>query len=409
MLFLKFLQANKTRIMVVRNCPECLLFLMAFAMSFCFAGWMAVLNNFVIEGAGFTGKEIGILQSLREIPGFLAVTVILWLTFFKEQSFALFNLTLLGGGVFITGFFPYAHGLYLTTMVMSTGFHYFETVNSSLTLQWIPKNKTPETIGRQLSIKSMGAILAFLTIWGMAFFFDYIVIYIVLGGVTMALSFFCWKFWPHFPEKTKQHKYIILRARYSLYYTLDFMSGARRQIFVVFAAFMMVEKFHFSASAIAMIFLLNNLVNIKLAPLFGRLVSRWGERNSLCLEYVGLFFVFVGYAFVESPIVAVGLYIIDHMFFALGIALKSYFQKIAAPEDIAASAAVSFSINHIAAVFLPFSLGILWLTSPSYVFFIGAGIALISLLISLCIPRNPAPGNEFTLPIKMPSLRIVKG
>ena len=82
------------------------------------------------------------------------------------------------------------------------------------------------------------------------------------------------------------------------------------------------------------------------------------------------------------------------MFFALALALKPYFQKIADPEDIAPTAAVSFTINHIAAVFLPAALGYLWLASPAAVFVVAAGMASVSFALALLIPRNPEPGNE---------------
>ena len=106
---------------------------------------------------------------------------------------------------------------------------------------------------------------------------------------------------------------------------------------------------------------------------------------------------FVGYAWVEVAWVGAALYILDHLFFALAISLKTYFQKIAAPEDIASTAGVSFTINHIAAVCLPVVFGLIWLTSPSLVFYIGALMALISFSLSLLIPRYPEQGRETSL------------
>ena len=122
-----------------------------------------------------------------------------------------------------------------------------------------------------------------------------------------------------------------------------------------------------------------------------------GERAALVFEYIGLVIVFVAYAFVENAHIAAGLYIVDHFFFALAIAIKTYFQKIADPADITSSAGVSFTINHIAAVVLPAALGVLWLTSPAAVFLVGAGLAGLSLLLSLNIPTHPAQGNEVTV------------
>ena len=145
--------------------PENLLLAMAFIMPLVFSVWMAMLNNFVIEQANFTGIEIGMLQSLREVPGFLAFTVIYVLLFIKEQKLALVSLGLTSVGVAVTGYFPSVIGLYLTTIIMSIGFHYFETVNQSLTLQWISKEKTAHFLGRVLSVKSIASLLAFSSIW----------------------------------------------------------------------------------------------------------------------------------------------------------------------------------------------------------------------------------------------------
>ena len=77
--------------------------------------------------------------------------------------------------------------------------------------------------------------------------------------------------------------------------------------------------------------------------------------------------------------------------------MKTYFQKIADPADIAPTAAVAFTINHIAAVTLPVPLGLLWLVSPATVFFLAAGMAATSLVLSLLIPRHPVPGYETIL------------
>ena len=118
----------------------------------------------------------------------------------------------------------------------------------------------------------------------------------------------------------------------------------------------------------------------------------------MTLEYVGLIIIFVSYAFVESSSIAAALYVLDHMFFALAIAIKTYFQKIADGADIASTAGVSFTINHIAAVILPVVLGVLWLTSPAAVFLCGAGFAACSLLLSLLVPDDPREGNEFRSP-----------
>jgi len=376
--------------------PETLLYLFAAAVPLSFASWQALINNFAIEQASFTGVEIGILQSLREVPGFLAFGVVFLLVMMREQTIAFVSLLALGIGTAITGMLPSVLGLYCTTVLMSVGFHYAETISQSLSLQLVNYQRLPLVLGRQLAVGSFTGLAVFAIIYLLVEWLalDYLWIYLLFGCFTVVLACMMYLACPHFKGEAEQHKTMVLRKRYWLYYLLTFLSGARRQIFVVFAGFLMVEKFGFTASQMTLLFLVNGVLTIYLAPRIGRLVSYWGEKRTLTLEYGGLVVIFTAYAFAESAWFTASLYILDHVFFAMAIALKSYLKKIADPADMAATAGVSFSINHIAAVVLPFFLGLLWVVSPPLVFIIGAVIALASLLLSQLVPGTPERGME---------------
>ena len=379
----------------LRNRPDLLLLLMAGAVPLSFATWQTLLNNFALERAAFSGVEIGILQSLREIPGFLAFAVVFLLFVFREQTIALLSLVLLATGTLITGMFPTVIGLYLTTVIMSIGFHYYETIQTSLSLQWLDKDRAPEVLGRIIAVGAFTSIVTFAVIW-LAFDLiglDFTPVYAIGGGATLLIVLFCVVAFPYFPVKIQQHRHMVLRKRYWLYYALTFLSGARRQIFIVFAGFLMVEKFGYSVAAISVLFFVNATLNMLFATRIGKLIGVVGERAALVFEYTGLVVVFVAYAFVNNAGVAAGLYVIDHFFFALAIAMKTYFQKIADPADIASSAGVAFTINHISAGVLPAVLGGLWLSSPAAVFLVGAGLAGLSLLLSFNVPLAPTPEN----------------
>ena len=373
--------------------PEIFLILLAIAMPLAFSTWQALLNNFAIEEAGFDGIRIGILQSLREIPGFLSFAVVFMLILIREQPLALLSLLLLGIGTAITGLFPSVIGLYLTTVMMSTGFHYFEALHQSLVLQWTPKAETPVLLGRLVSAGSFAALISFGLIYlgldfgglGMKW------VYLAGGGLSAAIGVFCWMAFPRFQARIEQNKSIVLRRRYWLWYALVFMSGARRQIFVVFAGFLMVEKFGFSAAQVTLMFLVNMAATIYLAPKIGFLIKRFGERRALITEYAGLVAVFTGYAFVDVAWGGVCLYILDHLFFAMAIAIKSYFQKIADPADIASSSGVSLTISHVVAIVIPAAFGFLWIVSSVYVFLAGAAMAGVSLVLALLVPHDPTP------------------
>ncbi len=380
--------------------PITLLFLMAMAMPVAFATWSALLNNFVIEAAGFDGSDIGWLHTVREVPGFLAIGVIAILIFVREQTLALVALGLLGVATALTAQFPSMGGILTITMLSSIGFHYFETVNQSLQLQWLPKDRAPQMLGWIVSAGAGATLIAYLAIvltWeSLGLSYDFV--YMVSGGFTALVALYCWIAFPSFRAPHPQTKSFVLRRRYWLYYALQFMAGARRQIFVVFAGFMMVEKFGYDVHEVTALFLVTLLTNIFGAPLIGRAVARWGEKKALMIEYAGLMAVFFAYGglywFGWGVMVAAILYVIDNVFFALALALKTYFQKIADPGDIAPTAAVAFTINHIAAVVLPASLGYLWLVAPDAVFILAAAMAGVSLALALMIPRHPAPGHE---------------
>ncbi len=375
--------------------PVGFLVLASIAIPLGFAAWQALINNFAIEQAAFTGREIGILQSLREVPGFLAFTAIFIILAVREQTFAVVSVALFGVGVALTGYFPSEYGLYCTAVLMSIGYHYFETIRQSLSLQWLSKEQAPRILGRLIAVGAATSLAVYVAMYVAleVFHVDYQWIYLVAGSGAVLIAVVLGRF-PHFPAKTPQRKEIVLRSRYWLYYGLTFLSGARRQIFVVFAGFLMVEKFGYSAANIAALFLINHFFNLLFAEKIGAWIGRIGERHALTFEYCGLFLVFTAYAFVKDAYLAAGLYVLDHMFFAMAIAIKTYFQKIADPADIASTAGVSFTINHIAAVVIPFVLGYVWLQSHEAVFLIGAALALCSLAISQNVPTAPRPGNE---------------
>ena len=376
--------------------PVLALMLMAVANQFGFATWNALHTNFAIEIVGFGGREMGVLHTLREIPGFLSFAAVFFLLIMREQSLAILSLLTVGMGVALTGFFPTALGFYATTMIMSLGFHYYETVNQSLALQWFEKSKASTDIGKTVSAASFATIAAY----GVIFFtwkwleLDYKFVFLAGGALTVIVAVFAYFWFPYFREEVPQHRKLVLRPRYWLYYALTFMGGGRRQIFIIFAVLLMVQKFDYDVSEITLLMLVNALINTLIAPKLGALIGKWGDRWTMIVENIGLIVIFLLYAVVTDPWVAAGLYVLDNAFFFLAISHRTYFQKIADPADIAPTAGVAFSINHIAAVTIPIPLGLIWDVNPAMVFLIGTAMAGVALVLSLLVPRDPEPGRE---------------
>ncbi|MCD8553327.1 MFS transporter [Seleniivibrio sp.] len=364
------------------------LLLLNLAVYISFQSWSTIFNNFAVEKASLDGFYMGLTQSIREIPGFLSLLVVLAIVVLPEHKLAVVSLIVLGIGIAVTGYLPSATGVIISTLIMSFGFHFFETVNQSLTLQYFNKLETPLVLSRLRSVAAGGNIAAGILVIILLKFLEYKYIFLITGLIAVAAGIYCLKLNPIDSSLPVQKKKLQLKAKYWLYYALTFLSGARRQVFTAFSVFLMVEKFHFSTKEVAILFIINNLTNFFFNPVIGKMVNKYGERRLLSIEYSTLIVVFVGYAFSDSKMFVALLYIIDNLVYSFVISIRTFFQKIAEPEDFANGSAMGFTINHIAAVFIPFAGGLLWMVDRKIPFLVAAFLAFVSFVLAQFVPSE---------------------
>jgi predicted MFS family arabinose efflux permease len=361
------------------------LVVMASVCAFSFQGWRAMITNFSVETVGIDGQQMGMIQGIREVPGFLSFCVIYVLLLIKEYRLGALSVALTGLGVCMVGILPSYYGLIFTTLIMSFGFHYYETVNQSLTVQHFSITQVPLVLGRVRSISAIANVAAVVVVFGLTYVMDYDWVFLIIGGGALLVGL---KYMAEDPTPQKaepQKNTILLRKRYWLFYALTFMAGARRQIFVAFALFLMVDKFEFSVQEMSLLFLFNNIVRWIISPWIGWAVNRFGERIMLSVEYLGLIAIFMAYAYTDSKLMVTAIYVVDHILFGFSLAITSYFRKIADPSEVAPSMAMGFTINHIVAVLIPILGGFLWLVDYRLCFVAGSGFALISLVLAQLI------------------------
>jgi hypothetical protein len=343
--------------------------------------WTTLFNNFAVDVAGLQGNHVGMIQSIREIPGFLALLAVYVMLVIREHRLSAISILILGAGLAATGFFPTFAGIAITTLISSFGFHYYETTNMSLTLQYFKKDESPWVFGKLTSLAAATSIGIGLLIWGMTSFLDFTQVYLVVG-VLIAIAG-VWALLTHDPSDINiipQRKQMVLRKKYWLFYFLTFMAGARRQVFIAFSVLLLVQKFQYTVQEVTILFIINNTINYFLSPLVGKSIIRFGERKVLSLEYLSVIFLFTAYATTDSKLLVAFIYILDQIFFTFAIAIRTYFQKVGDPQDIAPSMAMGFTINHLAAVFLPAIGGMLWVIDYRIPFFAGAAMGVVSLL-----------------------------
>ncbi|MCF8069882.1 MAG: MFS transporter [Desulfobacterales bacterium] len=356
--------------------------------------WLTLFNNFAVETIKLEGNHIGIIQSIREIPGFLTFLIVFALLLIREHRLCSLSVLILGIGIAATGLFPSYSGLACTTLAMSLGYHYFFAVSDSLTLQYFDKNTSPLILGKLYSMGAATNIGAGILIFFLAPLLSFTHMFMIFGCLIGAAGF-----WGLFQDPTQkdippQRTKMIIRKKYRLYYFLTFMAGARRQIFMAFAIFLMVKKFDISVREVTTLFVVGNVMDYFMCPIIGKWIIKFGERKMLSLEYFGLIFIFLAYATAQSRWLIMALYLLDQFFYNFCIAIQTYFQKVGNPKDIASSVSISFSINHIAAVVLPAIGGALWMIDYRIPFVCGAVFSLVSLIAVQKIKTVKDPGPE---------------
>lgn len=353
----------------------------AFCMALAWAMYEAVFNNFVAEALKISAIQLGNLNSIREIPGFLTLILSAFLLYFTESRMAALSLFVFGAGFCLIA----ASGTYfqvvISALIMSTGFHFFFPLCSSITIAVSETGSEARNLGKVGSVEALAALCAYVIIFVFVDSIKYRGIFLAAGaaafiGASVLLPL---KEEGHIKER----KHLIIKWKYLNYYLLEFFSGCRRHIFTTFAVFSLVVIHGLSVKDVTTLFMMNNIINLYTRTQIGKLTDRFGEKPMLSLSYASLIFVFLGYAYLKNIYILAALFCFDNILFGVNIALASYLSKIADTGDVAPSLAMGSTINHTAAVFVPTVGGLVW-TFYGYqaTFILGAFILLFSIFFA---------------------------
>lgn len=352
----------------------------AFSMALAWSMYQATFNNFVGEELKISATQLGTLHSIREIPGLLALTLSAFLVYLTESRMAAVSLFIFGIGFCGIAASNSFYQLILPTLIMSTGFHFFYPLRSSMTIDTSESGSEAETLGKVGSVEALAALCAFAFVFLAVDAVQYRGIFLaagivgIIGGIVLT---------PLKTEHSLERKHLIVKRKYSNYYFLEFFSGCRRHVFTTFAIFSLVVIHGLSVKYVTAMLTVNNIVNLYTRTKIGKLIDRFGEKSMLTFTYVLLIFVFIGYAYLKNIVLLAILYCTDHVLFGVNVAFPSYLSKIADEGDLAPSLAVGSTINHGAAIFIPIIGGIVWnLYGYQATFFMGAFLLLFSVFFA---------------------------
>ena len=370
-----------------------LLAITVFCVSFGFGAYFSTFNNFAVETLNLRPDQLGVLEALREVPGFLIFAVAALTMRVAEPILACIALLLLALGLGAYSAVDSVTKLLLFSLVWSVGLHAWMPISPSMALNLSHEHNRARRLGQLAAVGALGTICGMALVFLGGGFIGFKNIFIVAGAICAAGAVSVSMISRDIGHAEKPR--LVLKRRYSLYYALVFLEGCRKQVFITFAIFALVRNYHTPLRVVAALMIVNNLTNVFLAPKVGRLIDRIGERKVLAFCYAALIPVFMGYALVKHPPVLYVLYCLDNLFFLGSIGLNTYLHRICSPEDLMPSLAMGISVNHAAAVAVPVIGGFLWAKlGYQTTFFGGAVVVAISVLTALRMrPDGRASGG----------------
>ncbi len=168
--------------------------------------WQTLFDNFAVHVVHLDGHHVGVIQSVREIPGFLALLVVYVLLVLKEHRLSALSVLLLGIGLAATGLLPSFMGLIFSTLVMSFGFHYYETTYQSLGLQYFDRSVAPAVFGKLRSYASLSSMVTGGLVFLLVMFLSYTQIYMLFGAVIIGVGLWAFSRNPASEDMVPQHK-----------------------------------------------------------------------------------------------------------------------------------------------------------------------------------------------------------
>lgn len=367
--------------------------LASFTMGVAFSMMDASFNNFLNDTFALTGFQRSFLEFPRELPGFLVVFVSALLSFLCSRRLGVVALLLGAAGAVLIGFASSSYAMMtLWLFVYSLGNHLLIPVNTTIGLELAREGRAGQRLGQLNAIRNLAMVLgSFLVVLGfryLRFSFQTVFLLVAVGLAVAALLLFQLK--PQ-PEKRSQ-TFLKLHKEYRLYYMLSVMSGMRKQIFLTFAPWVLVQVFGQPTQIMATLYTIGGVIGILFQPVLGRAIDRLGERTVLAVEAGMLVGVCFGYGFARDLfaeniafLVVCACFLLDQMLFSVGMARSTYMKKTALePSHVQPALTAAVTIDHVFSISSALAGGVIWsLFGYQYVFLMGVLIALASLYFAL--------------------------
>lgn len=351
-------------------------------------------NNYLHDIYNLSSAQRGVLEFPREFPGFMLVFLTGWLAFLTVEKWAVLTGILTGCGLMFLAFMPPIYGLMLLWMLMwSTGSHLFMTVESVMGLRLAAAGKQGRRLGQISGVTNFATIASAAIVWFFAQKFTgdkfYTIVFFIAGISSFAAAYLFSKMKNFGEDSVPKGSKFVYRKKYNLFYALNILSGARKQIFMTFAPWVLITIYGTQPDTMAILLLVAAFLGVVFRQIFGIIVDKYGERCMFVADAVILLFICAGFVFSTSKLLLFSLYILDNLMFSMRIARTTYLNKIVEKKsDITPSLSLGVTLDHAVSMTIPALGGALWaIYGYKSVFIVATLLSVMTFLLSIAMKK----------------------
>ena len=356
-------------------------------------------NNYLNDSFNLTSKQRGFLEFPREFPGFMVIFITGLLAALPVRQWAVITSLLTAIGVAGLGFLSPSYNLMLVWMLLwSAGGHLFMTVESVMGLRFAKEGGHGRRLGQISGLTNFAAIAGAGLVWALAKTAGpglYRSAFLAAALASVISAFLFARIGKSGEETVPGGKRFVFRWKYKYFYLLNILFGARKQIFLTFAPWVLVTVYGASPALMAELAVISYFLGMVFRQAFGVVVDKFGERRMFIADAIILLVICGGFAFSAYKPFLYALFILDSLMFATRIARTTYLNKLAEHRsDIAPTISLGVTMDHAVSMSIPAAGGLLWAAyGYKSVFMAAALLALAGLAAALAI-------NEITAPVR---------
>jgi len=365
-----------------------------------------IMDNYLAEVLNVREFSLGIIEAVREVPGLFLIFILAFL--YRNSSKKNFQLAL---GIAIVGLIglvctkPVRWVIVFFLFILSVGDHITLQVRQSLSIEMSAEGQSGKAIGIMTSFRSLGRIFGYFIIPFVFFILShfnlgrkdatsYKALYAVSFVFTVIAFLFASRIQYQGEKSVRKNTGIYFNKKFNKYYTLQFFYGARKQVFITFAPFVLVLEYGASASVMALLFAISAICVLIFSPILGRLIDYVGYKkimvaDTLILIIVCFFYGFSQHLFAPKTafIVVCANYVFDSILSLCSMASLVYVKDLASNQDeVNRTITSGISVNHFISILIALFGGLLWKVAGIEILFtLSALLGLINSIIASTI------------------------